>query len=199
MLQRNIFLDADAKSLYILVSFHTGNPEIFCFLHLRTPSQPMSETPMSTQSASAKAAGAKTGKAKAPHSDTLKDSIESAAQDSLDKALKSVAGYGDFVKANSEAVVESLSLASKGIEAINAEAASYFTSSLENGVAAAQAMAGANSLQDMLELQADYAKTATEAWFSELATLGGLTSSLFTKALAPINERVSATVELARG
>ncbi len=154
---------------------------------------------MSTQNTSSKASGAKTGKAKAKPSETLKESMDSAVREGFDKALQSAAEYGSFVKANSEAVVESLNLAGKGIEAINAEAASYLKSSLENGVATAQAMASANSLQEMLELQADYAKSSMEAWFSELSTLGGLTTGLFTSALAPINERVTATVELTRG
>lgn len=161
---------------------------------------------MTTQNTSSKASTAKSAKAKTTSSESIKDRMDSAArastaaaQEGFDKVLKSAAEYGSFVKANNEAMVESLSMTSKGIEALNAEATSYLKSSLENGVATAQAMAGAKSLQDMVELQADYAKASMESWLAELTTLGGLTSSLFKTALAPINDRVAATVELAKG
>ncbi|MEG1028823.1 MAG: TIGR01841 family phasin, partial [Brevundimonas sp.] len=67
--------------------------------------------------------------------------------------------------------------------------------SWEDGVAAAQSISQARSVQELVELQTSWAKSAAEAYLAQF----GKTTEIFTASVKdsfkPINERVTATVE----
>ncbi len=122
-----------------------------------------------------------------------------AFEDTMNTAVRTAGEFGDHLKANTDAVMESLTIAGQGVEAINAEMSMYAKTSLENGVATAQALAGAKSVQDMVELQADYAKSAMEAYLSGLTTLTAMSTELFKSATKPINDRAQDGIKLVQG
>jgi len=121
-----------------------------------------------------------------------------AWKDGFDKALT---GYDDFAEAskvNIEAVVEAATVSQKGIEAINTEALTYSKQALEDGVAATKAAFGAKSVQELIELNSAFTKSAFDAYVGTATKIGELWTAAAKDASGPINARVNATVEAAQ-
>ena len=59
----------------------------------------------------------------------------------------------------------------------------------------AKALTAARSLQEVVELQTGFAKTALEAYIAELNRASETVSSAVKDTLRPLNERASAVVE----
>ncbi len=148
----------------------------------------------------------KTTKAKTTKTDAFEDTIQNAAkastdamQDGFGKAMIAAGELGQQVQANTDALVESFTVFGKGVEAINTEVSNYAKTSLENGVANTRALTNAKSIQEMVELQADYTKSAMDAWVAGLTTLTGMGTALIKDTAKPINDRAQATAELVQG
>ncbi len=122
-----------------------------------------------------------------------------AMKGSFDRAVKGYDNLATFNKATVEAVIQSANAASKGIEALNAEVLAYSRHSIEEGVAAAKAAMSSKSIQDLIEVQSDYAKAAFDGYVGQLTKFGDLFASLAKHTAEPINGRVSALVELVQG
>ncbi|MGZ8370962.1 MAG: phasin family protein [Caulobacteraceae bacterium] len=111
---------------------------------------------------------------------------------------KSVAGLSELNvqgKQNMEAVVASATAAQRGAEVIGQQAAAYGKKSWEDGVAAAQSIAQARSVQELVELQTNFAKSAMESYLSELTKMTDVLTASVKDSFKPINERVTASVE----
>ncbi|WP_269516229.1 phasin family protein [Brevundimonas subvibrioides] len=118
-----------------------------------------------------------------------------ALRETLDKTSASMAELSAHSKQNLEALTASATAAQKGVEALSAQALSYSKSSWENGVAAAQTIAKARSVQELIELQTNYAKSAMETYLSEVTKMTETLTGSVKESFKPINERVTATVE----
>ena len=109
-------------------------------------------------------------------------------------------GYEDFAafgKANLEAFVQANQLFTKGIESLSKEVVSLAQSSLESSTAATKAIFAAKTIKDVVELQADFAKTSFEKLVANSTKLGEMTVKLATDSTAPIGARVTAASEKA--
>ncbi|QTN19011.1 TIGR01841 family phasin [Brevundimonas sp. AJA228-03] len=118
-----------------------------------------------------------------------------ALRETLDKTSASIAELSAHSKQNLEALTASATAAQKGVEALSSQALSYSKSSWENGVAAAQTIAKARSVQELIELQTNYAKSAMETYLSEVTKMTETLTGSVKESFKPINERVTATVE----
>ena len=120
------------------------------------------------------------------------------AQAFREAADKSVAGLTELNaegKKNLEAVVASATAAQKGVEALSAQTVAYGKKSWEDGVAAAQSLAAARSVQELVELQTSWAKSAAETYLSEITKMTDVFTASVKDSFKPINERVTASVE----
>jgi len=120
------------------------------------------------------------------------------AQAFREAADKSVAGLTELNaegKKNLEAVVASATAAQKGVEALSAQTVAYGKKSWEDGVAAAQSLAQARSVQEALELQTNWAKSAAETYLAEVTRMTEVFTASVKDSFKPINERVTASVE----
>jgi phasin family protein len=128
------------------------------------------------------------------------ESISTAGNKALkDGYEKAAAAFGDisaFSKSNVEAFVASASTAGKGAEKINARMASYAKQALEDGVEVAKKAATVKSVQELIELQSDYAKASLDTYMGEVNKLADLYATSMKDAMKPLNERVTAAVEL---
>ena len=118
-----------------------------------------------------------------------------AFKDGVDKTLSALNEANAASKKNMEAVVASVTAATKGAEALGAEAMAYSKSAFDTQVTAARSLAGAKSIQEVLELQTAYAKSAVDAYVAEMGKMTELVSTSMKESLAPLNERMTATVE----
>ena len=98
-------------------------------------------------------------------------------------------------KKNLEAVIASVTASTKGAEALGAQAMAYSKKAVEDHVAAAKSLSGAKSVQEVIELQTTYAKSALDAYIAEVSKMSDIVSSSVKDAVKPLNERVTAAVE----
>jgi phasin family protein len=118
-----------------------------------------------------------------------------ALREGMEKTSASLAELSVQSKHNLEALTASATAAQKGAEALSAQALSYTKSSWEHGIAAAQTIAQARSVQEMIELQTNFAKSAMETYLSEVTKMTETLTGSVKDSFKPINERVTATVE----
>ncbi len=118
-----------------------------------------------------------------------------ALKDGIEKSMTAVAEINDHSKKNLEAVVASVTLASKSAETLGASVLAFSKKSLEDQVAAAKSLAGAKSVQDVIELQTSFAKTAFEAYVAEMSRVTEAFTTSMKDSMAPITERVTVMAE----
>lgn len=118
-----------------------------------------------------------------------------AFKDGLEKSTAAFSELGAQSKQNLDAVVASATAAQKGAEALSAQALSYGKTSWETGVAAAQTIAKARSVQELIELQTSYTKSAMETYLAEMTKMTETLTASVKDSFKPLNERVTASVE----
>ncbi len=113
----------------------------------------------------------------------------------FEKAVKNydhLVGYG---KDTVEAYMKAANVAGKGAETLHNEIYAYSKQSIEDTIAATKALMGTKSIHEAFELQTDFAKTAFDAYVSQLTRLSELFVSTTKDTMAPIQGRVQAWVE----
>ncbi len=118
-----------------------------------------------------------------------------AFKDGVEKTLAALNEANAASKSNVEAVVESLTAATKGAETVGAQALAYSKKNWDEAVTAAKTLSGAKSVQEVIELQSKYAKSSMEAYVSEMNLLTETLSASFKNTFQPINARMTAAVE----
>ena len=118
-----------------------------------------------------------------------------AAREAMDKSIASITELNAEGQRNLEAVVASAAAAQKGAEALSAQSVAYAKKSWEDGVAATQSLAQARSVQELIELQTTFAKSAMETYLSEANKMADTLTASVKDSFKPINERVTASVE----
>ncbi len=128
--------------------------------------------------------------------------VTEAYQGALNKGKESIEvffkGYdeaADFGKGTFEAFVTATNVASKGAEAINAEVLNYGKSALEESLAVTKAAMTVKNLQELIELQSEYAKNALDGFLQQATRMGELATKVSQEAFEPINARVQTVVE----
>jgi phasin family protein len=127
------------------------------------------------------------------------EEMTQAAQEQVEKNTALMfQGYGDFAtlgKGHFEAVVKANTALAKGAEEISKELVGYARTSLEQAASATKALFGAKTLQDVIALNSDYAKTSINEFLANSAKLSDLTVKVANEAFEPINERVTVAIE----
>jgi len=134
--------------------------------------------------------------------ETMKKTVEQfstasnqAFKDGVEKSLAALAEANTVSKKNLEAVVASVTAATKGAEALGAETFAYSKKAAEDQVAAVKSLAGAKSVQEAMELQTTWAKSALEAYIAQMSKASEIVSASIKDSMKPLNERASAAVE----
>lgn len=134
--------------------------------------------------------------------ETIKTTVDRAAsagqqafRDAVEKSLGSLGDINVHSKRNLEAVVESVTAATRGVETLGAQALAFSKKSFEDGVSAAQSLGTAKSIQEVVEIQTNWAKSALEQYLGEVNRWSDTVSGSVKDAMKPLNERVTATVE----
>ncbi len=119
-----------------------------------------------------------------------------AVRENIDRSLAAMSEVSAFGKQNVEAWLASAAAAQKGFETLSARTVAFQKQALENHVAATKSMMTSKSVQEFVEKQNDYAKSAFEAYVAELSNMSELMQGVAKDALQPINERVNAVGQL---
>lgn len=119
-----------------------------------------------------------------------------AMKDGVEKAVAAFGDLSAFSKNNVEAMMQAMTTAGKGVEQVSAQWAAFSKTAMEDGVTAAKRIAGAKSVQEVLELQTDYARSSLDAYIGEMTKLTDVMSGAVKDSFKPLNERVNAAVEI---
>ncbi len=118
-----------------------------------------------------------------------------AFKDAVDKSLTGLNEINAASKQNLEAFVASATAATKGAETLGSQAIAFSKKALEDNVAAAKSLTSARSVQEAVELQTSWAKSALETYLSELNKASETVAASVKESLTPLNARVTAAVE----
>ena len=118
-----------------------------------------------------------------------------AFKEGVEKSLAAMNELNTHSKQNLEAIVASATASAKGAEALGAQALAFSKAVFDTQVSAAKSLAGAKSVQEVVELQTSFAKTALETYMAEFAQMSDTVSASVKESMKPLNERVTATVE----
>jgi phasin family protein len=127
--------------------------------------------------------------------ETVTTASNEAIKEGFEKSLSAINDFSAFQKDTVDAVISSATSTSKSIEELNASTLAFAKKSMEDGVAAAKTMAGAKSVQELIEIQADYTKSSLDAYLSEVNKASDLVSAMMKDSFKPINDRMVAAVE----
>lgn len=118
-----------------------------------------------------------------------------AFKDGVEKSLSALNDLNAYSKKNLEAMVASTTAATKGAEALGAQAMAFSKTLFDSNVTAAKSLAGAKSVQEIVELQTAFAKSAMETYMAEVGKMSETFAASVKESMKPLNERVTATVE----
>jgi phasin family protein len=118
-----------------------------------------------------------------------------AFKEGVEKSLAAFADINSNSKRNLEAVVASVTAATKGAESLGAQVTAFSKKAAEDHMAATKTLTSAKSLQEAVEFQTAYAKSFLDAYLAEMNKWSDTVSGSVKESLRPINERVSAVVE----
>lgn len=118
-----------------------------------------------------------------------------AFKDNIEKSLAGLNELNAHSKKNLEAMVASATAATKGAEALGAQVMTFSKTAMERQVEAAKALTGARSVQEAVELQTAFAKSAMETYMAELNRAAETVSATVKDSLRPLNERATAMME----
>ena len=127
--------------------------------------------------------------------ETVTSASNEAVKEGFEKSLNAINEFSAFQKDSVDAVIASATTATKSLEELNASTMAFAKKSMEDGVAAAKSMAGAKSVQELIELHADYTKSTLDAYLAEVNKSSDLVSTMVKDTFKPINDRMAAAVE----
>jgi phasin family protein len=134
--------------------------------------------------------------------DAMKTSFDRAAsagdkafKDAADKSLGALNELNAQSKRNFEAMIASVTAATRGAEALGAQAVSYAKSAMEGQVEHVRALTSVRSLQEAMELQSSYAKQAMETYVAEMTKAGETLTAAVKDSVKPLNTRATEAVE----
>ncbi len=107
------------------------------------------------------------------------------------------AGYdqlADLGRENFAAVLRANAALSEGLEAIGKEVILYARRSFEQAAETATALLGAKTLEDVFQLNSEFAKANLERLIERSAKLSEMSVKVTNDALAPLGGRVEATI-----
>ena len=152
------------------------------------------ETVKKTADQATAAAASAAAKAKA-QAETFQAAGAQAFRERINKSVASMSELNAHGKKNLDAMVESATVAQKGAEALSQQALGFAKASWEDTVAASKELSGARSVQELFELQTNWAKKSMERYVAELAKTNEIVTATVKDSFKPINERVTASVE----
>jgi len=99
--------------------------------------------------------------------------------------------YQRLSKEGFDATVRSFAAVNKGLRALTAEMTDYSKKAIDDGVRTWEQLLGVISLEQVIQIQSDYAKRAYEDHMAELSKLGEMCVSMTRDAYKPVEQAVT--------
>ena len=119
--------------------------------------------------------------------------VNDAMKSGLDKMKASSSLMSEHNKANMDAIMESSKITFKSFEEATAISTGYVKSASQKAGVAMKALTSAKSIQEAVEIQADYTRGALDSYFAEFNKVADVLLGAMKAASKPISERASAS------
>ncbi|MEM6850929.1 MAG: phasin family protein [Pseudomonadota bacterium] len=119
-----------------------------------------------------------------------------AVKENMEKVMKSFGDFSAFGRETLEAVMTSANALTKNVETFNNETINYSKQSLEDGMSAAKAAMTSRSVQELIEINTDFTKSAFDSYMGQLNKMSDMMVSAAKDTTEPLNDRFTAMVEM---
>ncbi len=119
-----------------------------------------------------------------------------AYKDGYEKFAKSMTSWADFQKGSVEAYMASAAAFAKGFEKAASTQAGFVKEQFEEGVAIAKAAASSGSVQEAMELQNEFVRTAFEKNLGQATKMADHWTGVAKEAADPLTKRYGEFVEM---
>ena len=116
-----------------------------------------------------------------------------ALKSGFEKMKTSSSVLADSNKANLEAMTASAKITYKSFEEASTISKAYMKSATEKATVAFKALTSSKSIQEAVEIQADYTRGALDSYFSEFNKIADVFLGAMKEASKPISDRASAS------
>lgn len=117
------------------------------------------------------------------------------ARSRMGDAAKAYDEFAVFGKDTADAMMAASNAYAKGLEQLTAEWLSFSKQSVEEGIATTKALMGARTIQEVVDLQATFAKAQFDQFVSQGAKFGELATKVAQESFEPLNQRATVAVE----
>lgn len=120
---------------------------------------------------------------------------QKSMKEGIEKMTKGFEDLGTFSQENMDAMVKSSEIATKAAEGIGSELTAFSKKSFEDTVAAAQDMASAKNLTELMEKQTAFMQTSFETMVAQMTKMNDIYVAAAKDISAPLSARFSAATE----
>jgi len=125
----------------------------------------------------------------------MKNGTETVKQ-GMEKVSKAYEDFMGFSKDTAEAYLRAANVAGKGFETLHSEIFAFTKQSVDDSLAATRAVLGSKSVQEAIEHQTDFARSAFDTYVGEVNRLNEIVLSTTKQAFEPIQGRIQAWVDV---
>lgn len=136
-----------------------------------------------------------TTKAAAAKVEEFAADAQKTVTEGLEKMSKGMEEMVSFNQGTVDAVVKSSEIAAKAAEGIGSEVSAYSKKSFEDGVAAAQDLASAKNVSELVEKQTAFAQAAFEGFVSQATKMNEIYMAAAKDISAPLQARATAAAD----
>jgi phasin family protein len=119
-------------------------------------------------------------------------------KDATEKSMATLDDLNAQSRKNLEAVVASITATAKCAEALGIQTMTFAKTSMEGNAAAAKALASARSIQDVVELQTDFARSLVGSYASQMIQVSEIVCAAVKDGTKPLSERATTMMEAAQ-
>ena len=129
---------------------------------------------------------------------SAKEQVNTVQEQAKRSSATMVNGYQDLAalnRDNIEAVVRSSTVVAQGVESLSRELMAYAQQSIGTNIATANAIFGARSLREVIDVQNEFARSGFGSFWAESAKLTDMSLRVASDAMAPLQARFKLTME----
>lgn len=118
-----------------------------------------------------------------------------AVRENMERFMSLAGEFGELSREGISAASESARVSAKAAQEMNAKALAYFQNAMTTGMEAGKTVAAAKSVQEAMELQADYAKSAFDTYMQQCSDMASFMATTLREASEPLNAHAGQMVE----
>ncbi len=118
-----------------------------------------------------------------------------AMRENMDRFVSMAGNMTELSREGFQACAEAARVTAKGAQEANSKTIAYMQSAMSESMEATKTVAGAKSMQEAVEVQANFAKSALDAYMTQMSSIASLMADTMREATQPLNAHAGQMVE----